>query len=200
MPDNNNRAAEPVHLNRRAEENLRFIRAAMENAGVFTGISGLGYVLTGVTAIAAAWLASMQSDNQVWFWIWMTELALATVIASAFTFSKTWRQGKSLRQVTTRKLLAAFLPTMVAGGIFSLLFYQLDLTDLLPGVWLTLYGAAVITAGAWSVRVLPIMGLLFMTLGVCALWMPQIGDVWMGLGFGGLHMVFGAFIWRHYGG
>lgn len=57
------RADEPIHLNKRAEENLRFIRAAMENAGVFTGISGVGYMLTGVTAIVAAWLASMGIGN-----------------------------------------------------------------------------------------------------------------------------------------
>lgn len=194
------RAEEPIHLNKRAEDNLRFIRAAMENAGVFTGISGLGYMLTGATAIGAAWLASIQTDGRAWFWIWMSELVLATVVASSLTFLKTRRQGKSLRQVTTRKLLAAFLPTMVAGGVFSLLFYQRDLIDLLPGMWLTLYGAAVITAGAWSVRVLPLMGLLFMALGVFALLLPQFGDVWMALGFGSLHLVFGAMIWRHYGG
>lgn len=200
MSDNKPGAEEPIYLNRRAEENLQFIREAMENAGVFTGISGLGYMVTGFTAIAVAWVAAVQADKQLWFWIWMTELMVATFIASSLTYLKSRRQGKSLRQATIRKLLAAFLPAMVAGGLFSLVFYQLGLFEVLPGIWLTLYGAAVITAGAWSVRVLPLMGVLFMILGVFALFMPQAGDILMALGFGGLHIVFGTLIWRHYGG
>jgi hypothetical protein len=46
-------AGTSTRLSDRAEDNLRFIRTTMESSGVFTGISGVGYVLTGFTALLA---------------------------------------------------------------------------------------------------------------------------------------------------
>ncbi len=192
--------SEPISLAERAEDNLRFIRSTMENAAVFTGLSGTGYTLTGITALLAAWFAAQQQDPETWFAIWMGELALATTLASSFTWLKTQQQGRSLRLITLKKLVSAFLPTMLAGALLSLVFYREQLITLLPGVWLSLYGAAVITAGAWSIRILPVMGAMFMVLGALALLSPIPPDWLMALGFGGLHIVFGMVIWRHYGG
>lgn len=189
-----------ISLAERAEDNLRFIRSTMESASVFTGLSGQGYVLTGMTALLASWLASLQTEPARWLFVWMCELALATMISSGFTWKKTRQLGISLRLSTTRKLLSAFLPAMLVGGLLSLVFYKEQLIPLLPGVWLSLYGAAVITAGAWSVRILPVMGVMFMLLGAIALLTPVSTDWLMAIGFGGLHIVFGALIWRRYGG
>lgn len=189
-----------INLAERAEDNLRFIRSTMESASVFTGLSGKGYVFTGITALVASWLASIQPDPERWLLVWMGELALATVIASAFTWKKTRQLGLSMRLSTTRKLLSAFLPAMLVGGLLSLVFYQEQLIPLLPGIWLSLYGAAVITAGAWSVRILPAMGVVFMLLGAVALLTSVSADWLMAVGFGGLHIVFGTLIWRRYGG
>ena len=68
-------------------------------------------------------------------------------------------------------------------------------------MWLILYGVAVITGGAFSVNVVPLMGVSFMVLGAAALFSPQEwSNLYMGLGFGGLQIVFGAIIARRYGG
>jgi hypothetical protein len=196
----NEHVSNTINLIERAEDNLRFIRSTMESASVFTGISGPGLVLTGISAVLASWLATTQADPVRWLMVWMGELALATVIASGFTLKKALRQGALLRITAIRKLLAAFLPTMLVGGLLSLVMYREQMIPLLPGVWLSLYGAAVITAGAWSVRVLQVMGVMFMLLGAVALLTPVSADWLMAIGFGGLHIVFGALIWRHYGG
>lgn len=193
-------APNTINLAERAEDNLRFIRSTMESASVFTGLSGKGYIFTGITAVVASWLASIQPDPERWLLVWMGELALATVIATAFTWKKTRQLGLSMRLSTTRKLLSAFLPAMLVGGLLTLVFYREQLIPLLPGIWLSLYGAAVTTAGAWSVRVLPAMGVVFMLLGAVALLTPVSADWLMALGFGGLHIVFGTLIWRRYGG
>ena len=56
---------------------------------------------------------------------------------------------------------------------------------LLPGMWLLLYGAAIVTAGSFSVRVVPIMGLCLMPLAPSALFVPRnMGDLFMAFGFG----------------
>ena len=71
----------------------------------------------------------------------------------------------------------------------------------LPGCWLLLYGVSGATGGALSVRVVPVMGVLFMALGVAAFIAPSgWGNIFMAAGFGGLHIIFGATIARHYGG
>ncbi len=75
------------------------------------------------------------------------------------------------------------------------------LLSALPGTWLLCYGTGVVTGGAFSVRVVPLMGLCFMALGVVALFSPASwGNPLMAAGFGGLHIAFGLIIaWRHGG-
>lgn len=69
-----------------------------------------------------------------------------------------------------------------------------------PG-WLLLYGTAVTSAGALSVRPVPLLGVCFMALGVLAFVAPPAwGDALMAAGFGGLHVGFGCLIARNHGG
>lgn len=190
----------PVALHEHAQDTLRYIRATMESATAFTGVSGLGYVLAGASALPAAWLAARQASEQDWLLVWMLELLLAGSVALALTANKALRQGRSLTSPAGRKLLFAFLPAMLAGGLVTLSFFLSGHVALLPGVWLSLYGAAVMTAGAWSVRLIPLMGALFLLAGAVTLLLPVSGDVMLALGMGGLHIVFGLIIWRHHGG
>lgn len=194
------RPSEPVSLNRRAEENLRYIRDTMEGASVFTGVSGKGYVAAGLSALLASWLAAQQSSDAAWMMVWMAELVIAGSIAFTLMLRKTADQGKSVFSASGRKLLLAFLPTMSVGGLLTLAFFLQDAVTLLPGIWLGLYGAAVMTAGAWSVRAIPVMGALFVALAACELFAPVSSDLLLTLGFGGFHIVFGGWIWRQHGG
>jgi len=114
---------------------------------------------------------------------------------------KTQSQDSSLfASASGRKLLLAFLPAIFVGGVLTLIFLRLELFALFPTLWLSLYGAGVITAGAYSVKVIPLMGLLFIALGLAAGFSRINSDLLMGIGFGGLHLVFGTYIWNRHGG
>lgn len=190
----------PSSLQQHAADNLRFIRATMESATAFTGVSGKGYVIAGISAVFAAWLAAQQASPGTWLGVWMLEMVLAGSAALALTAVKTEKQGQSLWSASGRKLLLAFIPAMAIGGVLTLTLFLRGDVSLLPGIWLGLYGAAVTTAGAHSVRIIPVMGVAFMLLGAAVLLLPLPADLMLGAGLGGLHIVFGILLWRNHGG
>jgi hypothetical protein len=90
---------------------------------------------------------------------------------------------------------------MIAGAVLTGVLYGRDLFQLMPGIWLLTYGVAVVTGGAYSVRVVPIMGVAFMALGTAALFAPlELANWFMAAGFGVLQIVFGVIIARRHGG
>ena len=100
-----------------------------------------------------------------------------------------------------RRFALGMLPTDLAAVILTVVLARLCLYVIIPGMWLLLYGAGVVTAGAFSVKVVPAMGFCFMALGLAALTLPlHWGSTWMALGFGGVHVVFGFIIARKHGG
>jgi hypothetical protein len=95
----------------------------------------------------------------------------------------------------------SFAPPIIVGGLLTVAMYNLDVIAALPGVWLLLYGTAIVTGGAFSVRAVPIMGLCLMTLGGLALFAPASwGNFFMAAGFGLVHIAFGIWIALRYGG
>jgi hypothetical protein len=59
----------------------------------------------------------------------------------------------------------------------------------------------VATAGSYSIRLIPIMGLCFMTLGgIAFLTPPAWGNAMLAAGFGLFHILFGILIVKRHGG
>jgi hypothetical protein len=183
--------AEPIHAH--AIENIRFIRETMERAGAFTGVPGRGGVLMGASACITA-LISGPPDNSV-RWIALVAAAIALVAAAR----KARRSGTLLSSAPALKFGLAYAPPLVAGMVLTPVFATMGLGARLPACWLLHYGTAVATGGAFSVRIVPVMGLCFMALGTFAAPAP-VGHWFMAAGFGGLHVVFGLLIARRYGG
>jgi hypothetical protein len=187
-------------LPQRALEDLRYIRETMERSSTLTATSGWGQVLVGSTAIAAAIIAARQPTQQRWLAVWLIEASLALSISLLAMTRKARRAGLPLTSGPGRKFALGFLPCVVVAILLTAAFARLSLTALLPALWLLLYGAGVITGGAFSIPLLPAMGTSFLAMGTFALFFPGRGNAFMAAGFGGLHILFGLLIARKHGG
>lgn len=195
------RASQPIPLHDRAIEDLSFIRDTMERAAMVTSVPGWGGAAMGVTALVAAALAAGRANPAEWIAVWLAEAVIALGIGGMAMVRKAEARGTPLKTRAGRLFAGAFVPPILAGAVLTAALYQAGLTALLPGVWLLLYGTAVTAAGAFSVRAVPVMGVCFMALGGVTFFLPPgNGDLAMGLGFGGLQIVFGILIARRHGG
>lgn len=201
-----------VHtLHGRAMDNLRYIREAMERSSSFTAVPGWGGVLIGTTALVAAtlaeWLESPgfgRSEGEVgrgWMMVWGWELPLALMIGGVAMKRKARAANLRLLTGPGRKFVLSLAPPLVAGALISVALVKAGTLEVLPGIWLLLYGVGVVAGGAFSVRVVPVMGMVFMGLGTLTLFAPPaMGRLMMALGFGVVHIIFGSIIARRYGG
>jgi hypothetical protein len=187
-------------IHERAMDNLRFIRETMEAAGTFTAVSGWGQVAIGLTAVGAALVADRQQDPVSWVLVWTAEAILAGIVAVWFMYHKAKSASLPLLTGSARKLLFSFSPVFVVGMVVTMAFLQRGMVSLLPGVWMLLYGTGVVAAGAFSVRIVPVMGAAFIGTGTLALFTPAWNTELMMTGFGLLHVVFGFLIARRHGG
>lgn len=182
-------------------EDLRFIRDTMERSAAFTAVSGWGYMIIGLTAFGSAWLASRQASPFAWLSIWLGEGLLAAAIGLLSCTWKANRRGLPLFSGPARKVALSLAPPLVAGAFLTFLLFRAGFASALPATWLLLYGAGIMTGGAFSVAILPVMGLCFMLLGGLAVLAPAAWGGWfLAVGFGGLHMIFGLLIARRHGG
>lgn len=194
------RAEEPVTLQSQAADNLRYIREAMESSGSFTSVPGWGGILMGVSALAAAATAQWLAPDR-WLQVWLGTAMLAFAIGGTAMVRKARAQGVKLSRGVGRRFLLSLTPPLVAAALLTVALTRAGLTELVPATWLLLYGAGVVTGGAFSVRLVPMMGACFMVLGVLALLAPPgWSNPILAAGFGGCHIVFGGIIARRYGG
>ena len=190
---------EPVRIGDHALDNLRYIRETMERASAFTSIPGWGGFVIGITAIATAVIAR-DFKSERWLSAWLIEAAIAATIGFTTMAIKGRRAGTDFTAPAARRFFASYFAPLIAAAMLTLVLWRGGLFVAMPAAWLLLYGTSFVSSGAFSLRLVPVMGLLYMLLGIAAAVMPDAGNVLMGAGFGGLHLVFGIVIARRYGG
>jgi hypothetical protein len=158
-------------------------------------------VVIGVTGFLAAWLASQQGSPELWLATWMLAAVVSVAIGVLTTAMKARAARMPLLSGPGRKFMLSLAPPLVAGAVLTAVLFHAGSVAVLPGMWMLLFGVGILTAGAFSVPAVPVMGLIFMALGTVALVSPASwGNAYMAVGFGGLHVIFGTLIARRYGG
>jgi hypothetical protein len=195
-------SAAPVSLHDHALDNLRYIRDAMARAEPFTAVPGKGGIAMGIVGLAAGLIAFRQTCMPCWLGTWLSAAVVAFAIGVITMNHKARAAGTALFGSSGRRFAMSFAPAMSTGGLLTVALWRSGQYAPLPGIWLLLYGAGVVSGGAASsVRLVPLVGVCFMALGAAALFSPsEWGDVFLTAGFGVMQILFGWVVARRYGG
>ena len=195
----NPRSDNTVALDSHALGTLNYIRASIEAAGAFA-VPGIAGIAMGAVGTCAAVVAAVPGLGAYWVEIWLLAAIAASVIGVVLV-ARQQARGFILYRGPARKFVLSLCPSLLAGAALTGVLWQQGLTSLIPGVWLLLYGCAVLSASmmtsAATVRLVALMGALFVVFGLIALQLP-VGwhNYTLGLGFGALHLLFGILIGR----
>jgi hypothetical protein len=192
-----------------ARENLLYIRRTLEAAGQLTAISGKGLMAAGFVAIAGAAFNGYVTGApwapgphpQMALATWGVVLSVSMAIVCYGIYRKSLLTSTPIQPPLLRKLLWSLCPALFVGGLLTHLAVRSASLGWLPVIWLGCYGAAVTNGGQVSVPPVRYMGLSFLVVAGAAAISPQgAGLSWLALGFGWLHVVYGAYIARRHNG
>jgi hypothetical protein len=193
------RSDNTVALDSHALGTLKYIRASIEAGSAFA-VPGIAGIAMGAVGVAATVITSIPVFAPYWLQIWLC----AAVAASALGVVLVARQparGLTLYRGPARKFVLTLCPSLLAGAVLTAVLWQADQPNLIPGMWLLLYGCAVLSASlmtsATIMRLIATMGGLFVAYGLVAFELPSSWhNFTLGVGFGALHLVFGILIGR----
>jgi hypothetical protein len=199
---------EPPNANT-ARENLLYIRKTLEAAGQLTAIPGkclmtvgfLALVASGFNAFVTGVPWSHGSHREAALAAWGITLIVSVMIVSFGIYRKSVQASAPIKPALLRKLLWSLCPALFVGALFTVLAAQYEMLDWLPVIWLGCYGAAVTSGGQHSVAPVRYMGLCFLgTASGAAISPRSTGLAFLALGFGWLHLIYGAYIARRHNG
>jgi len=189
----------PVPIESRALGTLSYIRASIDAAGSLA-VPGAAGIVMGTLGTTAAVLTSLPGFRSYWIEIWMIAAVLAFILGGALVIRRqATRRGALLLSSPIRKFLLCLCPALLAGAVLTFTLWRVGMERLIPGMWLLLYGCAVISAStvtsALNLRLIGSMGGIFAALGLVALGAPPASHtLLLGSGFGVLHLLFGILI------
>lgn len=210
-----------MHESREHLQTLTEIRSLMERSSKFLSLSGLSGVSAGVIALAGAvvvymrlrtsWFtalsydrlelydsASHQQIEQFLVTVALIVLAAALLSGTYFTVRKARRQGQTVWNGSSRRLLWAMAVPLATGGIFCLALLHYNLLWLAFPATLIFYGLALLNVGKYTLRDVESLGYCEIGLGLLSLFWPGYNLLTWAIGFGVLHIVYGLAMYYKY--
>jgi hypothetical protein len=183
-----------VALDSHALGTLQYIRASIDAAGLLA-VPGSAGIAMGAVGVLAALLVALKVVAVPWLEIWLIAGLVAVAAGTALMVYQVGSRGTALYRGPLRKFLMCLCPPLLVGAVLTWQLWLHGQSTLIPGVWLLMYGCAVMAASTLTRRALAVMGALLAVLGVIALQLPVIDqNAVLGVGFGGLHLLFGMLI------
>lgn len=191
----------PIDIQQQAEDNLRFIRGAMERAERVSAVSGVGAMVMGALALVAMALAATFTSLYEQLLVWIATAFAAGLAGALGSWLKARRMELLLFADPGRRFLLCLIPTLLVGAVLTAALLTTAQMTLLPSLWMMLYGIGVLAAGTYAVLPVMYMGGAFVVAGLFTQALPSAwSNVLLGLVFGGLHLFFGYRVFKHHGG
>jgi hypothetical protein len=201
-------------------EDIKVIRKMMEESTRFLSLSGLSGVFAGVVSIIGAYLVYLfiLDNGEIEFFTYLsgltdpnypvsgwllivdalTVLGLAITFALVFSLRKARRDKKKfMTPISLRMLLNLSIP-LFTGGVFVIALVLADQLLFIVPCFLIFYGLALVNAGKFTFSEIFYLGLLEIIIGLVALFVPEWGLIFWLAGFGVLHIIYGAAMYRRY--
>lgn len=201
-------------------EALHDIKDMMNRSSRFISLSGLSGISAGLCALAATiyiwpvWLAVREkltsgSDLQVYPYpasdvqglLMMTGIVTfltALLLALLFTWMRSRKTNTSMWGSTAKRLMTNTAIPLVAGGLVTYRLLDLELVGLIAPSCLIFYGLALLNGSKYTVSEIRWLGICEIILGIINLWFIGYGLVAWAIGFGVLHILYGALMWWKY--
>ena len=190
---------------------IKEIRKMMEESSRFLSLSGLSGILIGIYALFGAFVAyrviftastfgNIFSDEIVpqltTFAISILILSLITVVL--LTHRRAKSAGKKVWNTGSRLMLLNLAIPLITGGLLILIFILNGIYEIAAPGCLIFYGLALVNAAKFTRQEIFYMGLLQISLGILAALMPSMGLLFWALGFGVIHIIYGAVMYFRY--
>jgi hypothetical protein len=202
-------------------EHLKEIRTLMERSSKFLSLSGLSGVSSGIVALIAAFLVyfkkveltgektptgiftllpPIEAEEFRGFLLKTAALTLifALLFGIYFTVKKAKKNKEEVWNKLSKQLLLNLSIPLVCGGIFVIGLIRHDLLWMAPSATLVFYGLALLNASKFTVRDVYFLGLFEICLGLISMFLTGYSLLFWALGFGVLHIFYGAIMYFKY--
>lgn len=206
-------------------QDIQDIKRMMERSSRFISLSGWSGISAGICALIGAWTANWRlsghqhyrSSGEIDFPGGMDSLgygemsllrdlvviAAVTFIAAfissfIFTYVRSKRQGVPIWDRTVQRLAWNTILPLAVGGFFCLRLMQLGYFELVAPGCLVFYGLALVNASKYTLGEIRYLGYCQLILGIINLWAVGYGLYFWAIGFGILHIGYGALMWWKY--
>jgi len=199
-------------------DTLSDIKRMMERSSRFISLSGLSGIFAGCAALVGAvisynwlhdyyvrWNTSGQFDAEGFAWLRIKLIVLALtvmVFALAGGIFFTWRRARRNKlpiwDITSRNVLVNALIPMIAGGAFIAGLLYNNLEAMVAPVCLIFYGLALVNASKYTLSDIRYLGIAEIILGILNVFYLRRGLYFWAVGFGVLHIFYGAIMWWKY--
>lgn len=191
---------------------LTDIRSMMERSSRCISLSGLSGVFAGIFALIGAYLGGSKlnsfsngyrGEDLEGLTIYFVEIALAVLISSLLvgtllTIRNSKRKGLKVWDSSAKRLLINLAIPLGAGGLFCLVLLYHGILILVAPATLIFYGLALINASKYTFNDIRYLGLCEIVLGLLASYYIGYGLLFWAVGFGVLHIVYGAVMYFKY--
>lgn len=205
-------------------DTLKDIKQMMERSSRFISLSGLSGIAAGICALAGAWfangiiatdkssvvdfrhIASITEEsfdfasllNNSLFQLAMITFITALILAFIFTYLRSRKTNTPIWGTSAKRVIINVAIPMIVGGIYILKLIEAKAFGYIAPGCLIFYGLGLLNASKYTLIEVRYLGYGELLLGLINLWCTGYGIYFWALGFGVLHILYGAIMWWKY--